>query len=252
MAETTYFGLLEDLENYLVYQRDQGVMRLEVEHAVFEQLKQEQEQEQEIAAPSPAAAAQPIPADLDSLEAVAASIASCTNCGLCKERRRPVPGEGNGDSPDILFVGEGPGEEEDAQGRPFVGKAGQLLDRMIEAMGYRREQVFIANVVKCRPPQNRKPLPEEMAMCRPYLRQQIKLIQPKVIIGLGGTAMEGLLGRPVGITRMRGVWQEYEGIKLMPTFHPAYLLRNPARKKDTWADLKMALAELGKEPPESK
>jgi DNA polymerase len=249
MAETTYYGLIEELGKYLEYQRDQGVLRLEVEHAVLEMLKLEPEPE--IAQPQ-VVEAQPIPTDFDSLEALAASIASCRSCGLCQQRRMAVPGEGNGDSPDILFVGEGPGEEEDAQGRPFVGKAGQLLDRMIEAMGYRRDELFIANVVKCRPPQNRKPLPEEMAMCRPYLSQQIRLIQPKIIIGLGGTAMEGLLGRPVGITRMRGTWQEYEGIKLMPTFHPAYLLRNPARKKETWADLRMALAELGKEPPESK
>jgi len=249
MAEITYYGLLEDLEHYLEYQRDRGVLRLEVEHDVLEALRQVPEQETE---PPPVAEAGPVPSDFESLDAVAASIASCTRCGLCEQRRTTVPGEGNGHSPDILFVGEGPGEEEDAQGRPFVGKAGQLLDRMIEAMGYRREEVFIANVVKCRPPQNRKPLPEEMEMCRPYLRQQIRLIRPKIIVGLGGTAMEGLLGRPVGITRIRGVWQDYEGIKLMPTFHPAYLLRNPARKKDTWSDLKLALAELGKEPPASK
>ncbi|QBG49089.1 uracil-DNA glycosylase [Verrucomicrobia bacterium S94] len=148
-----------------------------------------------------------------------------------------------------MFVGEGPGAEEDAQGRPFVGKAGKLLDKMIEAMGYTREQVYIGNVVKCRPPKNRKPLPEEMEMCLPYLRQQIRLIQPKIIVGLGGTAMEGLLGRPVGITRIRGVWQEYAGIRLMPTFHPSYLLRDPSKKKEAWADLKLVLAALGKEPP---
>jgi DNA polymerase len=151
-----------------------------------------------------------------------------------------------------MFVGEGPGAEEDAQGRPFVGKAGKLLDRMIEAMGYRREEVFIANVVKCRPPENRKPQREEMDMCLPYLRQQIRLIRPKVIVGLGGTAMEGLLGKPVGITRMRGIWQEYQGIKLMPTFHPSYLLRDPAKKKDAWQDLKAVLTELGKQAPPGK
>ncbi|MBT8042811.1 MAG: uracil-DNA glycosylase, partial [Pontiella sp.] len=156
---------------------------------------------------------------------------------------------GNADAPDILFVGEGPGADEDAQGRPFVGRAGKLLDKMIVAMGYRREQVFIANVVKCRPPDNRKPVREEMDLCLPYLRHQIALIRPRVIVGLGGTAMEGLLGNPVGITRMRGVWQEYAGIKLMPTYHPSYLLRDPSKKKDVWADLKLVLAELGKKPP---
>jgi uracil-DNA glycosylase family 4 len=123
---------------------------------------------------------------------------------------------------------------------------------MIEAMGYARAEVFIANVVKCRPPDNRKPLREEMDHCLPYLRQQIGLIKPKILVGLGGTAMEGLLGRPVGITRMRGVWQEYAGIKLMPTFHPSYLLRDPEKKKDAWADLKLVLAELGKAPPARK
>jgi DNA polymerase len=167
-------------------------------------------------------------------------------------RNSTVPGEGNAESPDILFVGEGPGAEEDAQGRPFVGKAGQLLDKMIVAMGYSREEVFITNVVKCRPPNNRKPKKEEMQMCLPYLRQQIALIQPKTMVGLGGSAMEGLLGRPAGITRMRGVWQDYEGIKLMPTYHPSYLLRDPTKKKEVWGDLQLVLAELGKTPPARK
>lgn len=120
---------------------------------------------------------------------------------------------------------------------------------MIEAMGYAREEIYIANVVKCRPPGNRKPVREEMDLCLPYLRQQIGLIRPKIIVGLGGTALEGLLGRPVAISRMRGVWQEYAGIKLMPTFHPSYLLRDPTKKKDAWADLKLVLAELGRVPP---
>ena len=148
-----------------------------------------------------------------------------------------------------MFVGEGPGAEEDALGRPFVGKAGKLLDKMIEAMGYHRDDIYIANVVKCRPPANRKPQREEMEMCLPYLRQQIRLIRPRVIVGLGGTAMEGLLGKPVAITRLRGIWQDCQGIKLMPTFHPSYLLRDPAKKKDAWLDLQAVLAELGKEPP---
>ena len=249
MAETTYQGLIEDLENYLLYQRDEGVQRLEVDRAVLEELAKEQEPDvpEEIAVE-----AAPIPNAFQSLEAIATHVSVCTNCELCKARTLTVPGAGNAESPDILFVGEGPGAEEDAQGIPFVGKAGQLLTKMIEAMGYSREAVYIANVVKCRPPNNRKPVGEEMDRCLPYLRQQIKLIQPKLIVGLGGTAMEGLLGRPVGITRMHGVWQEYEGIKLMPTFHPSYLLRNPSKKKEAWADLKLVLAELGKEPPARK
>ncbi|MDZ8118284.1 uracil-DNA glycosylase [Pontiella agarivorans] len=247
--ETTYYGLLEDIEKYLEYQRDEGVQRLEVDRAVL--LALAKEPEVETVKPLKVETV-PIPEDFQTLEAISDHISACTNCTLCETRNATVPGEGRGDSPDIMFIGEGPGAEEDAQGRPFVGKAGQLLEKMIEAMGYTREQVFIGNVVKCRPPKNRKPLPEEMEMCLPYLRRQIKLIQPKVIVGLGGTAMEGLLGRPVGITRIRGVWHEYAGIRLMPTFHPSYLLRDPSKKKDAWADLKLVLAALSKEPPPRK
>ncbi len=249
MAETTFHGLIEDLEKYLEYQRDEGVQRLEVDRAVLEDLAREPEVDEPETAMVEAA---PIPSDFDSLGAIAAHIAQCGNCPLCRERTHTVPGEGNADRPDIMFVGEGPGADEDAHGRPFVGKAGKLLDKMIEAMGYERGEVYIANVVKCRPPNNRKPQREEMDMCLPYLRQQIRLIQPKILVGLGSTAMEGLLGRPVGITRMRGVWQEYEGIKLMPTFHPSYLLRDPSKKKDAWLDLQAVLSELGKEPPKRK
>ena len=246
MAETTFHGLVEDLEKYLEYQRDEGVQRLEVDRAVVAELARKQE----VAAPRAVVVeATPIPSEFASLKDVTAHIAQCHNCPLCQERSHTVPGEGNAEEPDIMFVGEGPGAEEDAQGRPFVGKAGKLLDKMIDAMGYRREEIYIANVVKCRPPGNRKPQREEMDMCLPYLHQQIRLIRPSVIVGLGGTAMEGLLGKPVGITRMRGIWQECQGIKLMPTFHPSYLLRDPAKKKDAWLDLQAVLAELGKEAP---
>lgn len=247
MPETTFHGLIGDLEKYLEYQRDEGVQRLAVDRAVLEELAKEPEPE----APVVVEAA-PIPDDFSSTEEVAVHISTCTNCPLCEERTNTVPGEGNADGPDIMFIGEGPGADEDAQGRPFVGKAGQLLDKMIAAMGYGRGEVFISNVVKCRPPNNRKPMREEMDMCLPYLRQQIRLIRPKVIVGLGGTAVEGLLGKPVGITKMRGIWQEYEGIKMMPTFHPSYLLRDATKKKDVWKDLQMVLKELGKEPPARK
>ena len=247
--ETTFYGLVEDIEKYLEYQRDEGVTRLEVDRAVLAELAKEPEPE---VAEEVVVEAAPIPLDFQSLEAIATHIATCANCELCQERNCTVPGEGKAESPDIMFIGEGPGAEEDAQGRPFVGKAGQLLGKMIEAMGYSREEVFIGNVVKCRPPNNRKPMKEEMDLCMPYLRQQIGLTQPKIIVGLGGTAMEGLLGRPVSITRMRGVWQDYNGIKLMPTFHPSYLLRDPSKKKDAWADLKLVLTEMGKEPPPRK
>ncbi len=249
MEETTYLGLIEDLEKYLEYQRDEGVLRMEVDRAVLDALTKEPEPE---VAEEVAVEATPIPADFQSLEKIATYISKCTNCELCKARVNTVPGEGNSDAPDIMFVGEGPGVEEDALGRPSVGKAGKLLDKMIEAMGYQRDDVYITNVVKCRPPGNRKPQREEIALCLPYLQQQIGLIRPKVLVGLGGTAVEALLGRPSGISKMRGVWQEHEGIKLMPTFHPSYLLRDPTKKKDAWEDLKVVLAELGKEPPPRK
>ena len=249
MAETTLHTLIDDLSTYLEYQRDEGVQRLEVDRAVLESLTRDPEPTMTEPVLVEAAA---IPDDFKTADAIAAHIARCHNCPLCRERKNTVPGEGNCDAPDIMFIGEGPGEDEDAQGRPFVGKAGQLLTKMIEAMGYRREQVYIANVVKCRPPKNRKPLPDEMKMCLPYLQQQVELIKPAILVGLGATALEGLLGKPVGITRMRGVWQDYKGIKLMPTFHPSYLLRDPSKKAAVWSDLKLVLKELGKEPPERK
>jgi uracil-DNA glycosylase family 4 len=249
MAEPTFYGMIDDLEKYLEYQRDEGVLRVEVERAVLDDLAREAVEEKPEELTMEAA---PIPTDFESLEQIAGHVLRCRNCPLCQERTHAVPGEGNGDGPDILLVGEGPEVTEDQQGRPFVGKAGQLLDKMVEAMGYKREDVYITNVVKCCPPNNRKPLPEEMEICMPYLHQQIRLIRPKVIVGLGGPAVEGLLGKKMGITRMRGIWQEYQGIRLMPTFHPSSLLRDASNKKEAWLDLKAVLAELGKEPPPRK
>ncbi len=137
-----------------------------------------------------------------------------------------------------MFVGEGPGADEDARGEPFVGAAGQLLDRMVAAMGYQRDEVYIANIVKCRPPNNRKPEASEMASCVPFLTQQLTLVKPRVIVALGATAVQGLCGTSEGITRLRGKWKLYKGsIPIMPTFHPAYLLRSPAAKRDVWNDL---------------
>ena len=183
------------------------------------------------------------------LAGIAAQAAECRHCALCEGRTRSVPGQG-APQPDILFVGEGPGAEEDRQGLAFVGKAGQLLTRMIEAMGLTRDEVFIANIVKCRPPGNRDPLPDEMAACMPYLEAQIDALCPRVIIALGAIALKGLLDDPgLSITRMRGHWLTFRGIDLMPTFHPAYLLRNPPAKADAWDDLKAVLQRLDREPP---
>jgi len=148
-----------------------------------------------------------------------------------------------------MFVGEAPGAEEDQAGQAFVGAAGQLLTRMIQAMGLTREAVFIGNILKCRPPQNRTPLPHEMEACRSYLLSQIVVLKPKVIVALGATAVRGLLGLETGITKLRGRWLSLNGIDVMPTFHPSYLLRNEAAKKLVWEDLKAVLARLGRTPP---
>jgi uracil-DNA glycosylase family 4 len=152
-----------------------------------------------------------------------------------------------------MFVGEAPGADEDVQGEPFVGRAGQLLTKIIEAMGLSRSTVYIANILKCRPDTpgetsgNRKPTPQEMQTCIPYLHEQIDIIQPKVLIALGGTAIEGLLGKTTGITRLRGVWQTYRGIPLMPTFHPSYLLHNQvmSQKRQVWEDMMQVMEKLG-------
>lgn len=176
----------------------------------------------------------------------------CTKCRLSEQRTQTVFARGNGGS-GVCFVGEGPGFDEDKQGFPFVGKAGQLLDRMIAAMGIPRDEVYICNIVKCRPPQNRKPQPDEMGACRDYLVEQLELVQPKVIIALGATAVEGLLGTSGGITRIRGRWRLYKGrVPVMPTFHPAYLLRNPRAKREVWDDLQQVMKHVGLKPPEKR
>jgi len=179
---------------------------------------------------------------------LAAEVKSCTKCALYAGRKQTVFARGN-PAAELCFVGEGPGADEDAEGFPFVGKAGQLLDRMIAAMGYQRDDVYVCNIVKCRPPNNRKPEPDEMGKCMPYLREQLDLVAPKVIVALGATAVEGLLGVGGGITRLRGQWKVYRAIPVMPTFHPAYLLRTPEAKREVWADLQAVLKQLGRTPP---
>ncbi len=186
-----------------------------------------------------------------SVPEIAAEIAGCKRCVLCRTRTKTVPGQGNL-SPEILFVGEAPGADEDQQGLAFVGAAGQLLTRMILAMGLQRDEVFIANILKCRPPGNRVPTPEEMETCLPYLQEQIRCLQPKVIVALGATAVRGLLHSETGITKLRGTWQEFQGIPVMPTFHPAYLLRNPPAKREAWDDLQAVLHKVGRTPPPVK
>ncbi len=182
----------------------------------------------------------------ESLVAIRDDLGDCRRCKLCEGRTTLVFGEGNPKA-ELMFVGEGPGENEDIQGRPFVGKAGELLDRMIQAIGLTRDQVYIANVVKCRPPGNRNPEPDEIAACGGFLSRQIDVIQPKVIVALGKFAVQTLLQTDEGITRLRGTFRSYRGAKLMPTFHPAYLLRNPSSKREAWQDLLQVARELGLE-----
>lgn len=168
----------------------------------------------------------------------------CTRCPLSGTRTKVVFGSGNPDA-ELMFVGEAPGSEEDAQGLPFVGAAGQLLTKIIEAMKLKREDVYIANCLKCRPPGNRNPEPTEIASCSPALRRQLEIIRPRVVVALGKFAAQTLLKSDQPITRLRGRFHDFDGIKLMPTFHPAYLLRNPADKKLVWEDMKLVMRELG-------
>jgi uracil-DNA glycosylase family 4 len=177
------------------------------------------------------------------LEAVRTELGECTRCKLHKTRTNIVFGVGSPEAR-LMFVGEAPGEDEDLQGYPFVGKAGQLLTKMIEAMGLRREDVYICNTVKCRPPNNRNPEPDELLACEPFLKGQLGAVKPEVIVTLGKFAAQALLREQTPITRLRGQWREYEGIPVMPTFHPAYLLRSPAEKGKVWEDLKQVMQRL--------
>jgi uracil-DNA glycosylase family 4 len=176
-------------------------------------------------------------------------IGDCTRCKLhTLGRTQIVFGVGNPDA-DLMFVGEAPGADEDIQGIPFVGKAGQLLTKMIEAMGFKRDDIYIANVLKCRPPGNRNPEPDEIATCEPFLFQQLASVEPKVVIALGAFAARTLLKTDAPISRLRGRVFDYRGAKLIPTFHPSYLLRSPANKREAWDDLKLALSILGRPVP---
>ena len=184
----------------------------------------------------------------DTLERIRADIGDCKRCKLCQKRTNIVFGAGSSTA-ELVFVGEGPGHDEDIQGLPFVGRAGKLLTQMIEAMGLRREDVYICNVVKCRPPENRTPEPDEVETCSPFLFRQLDVIHPKVIVCLGAVAFQSLLGAKQSISRLRGQWLEFRGMPLLATYHPAYLLRNPSAKGDVWDDLKKVMVPLGLKPP---
>jgi DNA polymerase len=183
----------------------------------------------------------------DSLERIREDLGECTRCRLHLQRNKIVFGQGNPRA-ELVFVGEGPGHDEDLQGLAFVGRAGKLLTQMIEAMGLTRDAVYICNVVKCRPPENRKPENDEVATCSPYLFRQIDFIAPKAIVCLGATAAQALLKTTDSISKFRGAWFDYRGTKLLATYHPAYLLRNPAAKGEVWKDLQKVMAHLGLQP----
>jgi len=262
--------LIDQLQDFLEYKKEEGFQTLEISPETLAELNPAN-LPRRIAkkagatpppanpvakAPAlakPAAAIKPVESNVvvtgKTLDEIAGQIRTCSACPLHKSRKNTVPGEGKPNQPDILFVTDFPGIEEDEQGCFYISEAGQLLEKMIGAMGYSRDNVFILNLVQCRPPNNRVPLPDEMVACAPYLKAQIALIQPKLIVALGKTAVEGLTNEKVAITRLRGTWKTYEGIDLMPTFHPGYLLKVPAKKRDVWADLQAVLAKLGKEPP---
>lgn len=251
-------GMLQDVRAVLVAQAELGLEGVPISADFLEgrpapaeparaALSAESSPEPRRAAPKPA-----IPKKATSLGGglaqVREALGDCSRCPLHRGRTQIVFGVGNPDAR-LMFIGEGPGRDEDLQGEPFVGRAGQLLTRMIAAMGLRRDDVYIANIVKCRPPRNRDPEPDEVAACEPFLKGQIGAVNPEVIVTLGKYASQTLLQRQTPISRLRGRWTEYDGTALMPTFHPAYLLRNPAEKRPVWQDLQAVMKRLGLPAP---
>ncbi len=254
--------ILADVRAHLEYQRTLGVRQIAVPLVEDAATPAAPVSPPRVTAPVPASVpppskqpAPPLPDRVSacgSLDAVRNEIGECTRCKLFKDRKTIVFGEGDPKA-SIVFVGEGPGFEEDQQGRPFVGAAGQLLTDIIEkGMKIKRAEVYICNIVKCRPPGNRNPEPDEVAACIGFVKQQIAVISPKVIVTLGNVPTQNLLGTKEGITRMRGKWLEYEGIPVMPTFHPSYLLRSPGEKKWVWEDIQLVMKKLGMTISEKK
>jgi DNA polymerase len=257
-----FLALVQDAREHLIFFKELGVEGLE-KSASATAAKTAPETERVVPQPKPAATAPRdtpltteansptsatlfgdltappvrIPKSSETFEEIWADIGDCTRCPLYQGRTNIVHTDGNRKAR-LMFVGEAPGADEDIQAKPFVGRAGQLLTKIIEAIGLKREEVLIGNVNRCRPPANRPPTPEEATMCKPFLLREIAAVQPEVIVVLGNTAMRNLLELKQGITKVRGQFQDYQGVKVMPTFHPAYLLRDPSKKKETWEDLK--------------
>ncbi|MFA7159355.1 MAG: uracil-DNA glycosylase [Kiritimatiellia bacterium] len=242
-AKKMLVGIVENLGQVTEYLKESGVSEVE-------SLRRKGEAQSAPSASEAARAEEGSPGAQTALDSIAGEIAKCAGCKLHATRNRTVPGQGNM-HPELLFIGEGPGEDEDRQGLAFVGRAGQLLTRLIVRMGFTRDEVFIANIVKCRPPGNRKPLPEEVAACLPFLERQIELLKPAVIVLLGASAFEALFTPGPGktISKVRGKWIEYRGVPAMPTFHPSYLLRNQSAMWDVWSDMQLVLERLGRTAP---
>ncbi len=252
--ETELLEIVMQVRKHLEYQKTLGVSSIELVPAVTASPTDEAVVQSSVHKAQPSATKTenvPItektgPCQSAGLTAVREELGNCSRCKLHKGRKTIVFGEGDPSSV-LVFVGEGPGYEEDQQGRPFVGAAGQLLtDIIVKGIKLRREDVYICNIVKCRPPNNRNPEPDEIAACEPFLLKQIEAIKPKIIVALGNIAVKTLLKTGEGITSLRGRWQSYHGIPVMPTFHPAYLLRNPKDKALVWEDIKKVIMEMEK------
>lgn len=228
--------LLDDLRNSLNYQKSMGVEKLPIKQVgTNKSAKKIEPLDHQTNAPTHYLTS--------ALEAIRSEIGDCKRCKLCKQRKNIVFGVGNPKA-ELMFVGEGPGADEDEQGEPFVGRAGQLLTKIIIAMGLKREDAYIANCVKCRPPNNRNPEPDELETCMPFLMKQIEAIKPRIIVCLGAVATKDILKSEVPISKLRGKVIEWNGYNLMPTFHPAFLLRNPNMKRPVWEDMQKVMELL--------
>lgn len=247
-TEQELLDIVTQVRMHVEYQRALGVTSLPVSAAASTLLTQAPAPSAPVVAPAIAPRAVPIPVASASagLDEVRTELGDCTRCKLHKNRTNIVFGEGNPHA-ELVFVGEGPGQEEDQQARPFVGAAGQLLtDIIVKGMQLKREDVYICNIVKCRPPENRNPELDEIEACEPFLLKQLQAIKPKIIVTLGNTAAKTLLKTTEGITKLRGAWKTYQGIPVMPTFHPAYLLRSPKDKALVWKDIQLVMEKLKK------
>jgi uracil-DNA glycosylase family 4 len=244
--KSEFLDIVSQVRSHLEYQKALGVVSVAVFSATPDRTSPDPVPSQVLSVPLAAPeAGKPSAKQPGALAVVCEELGDCTRCKLHKGRTNIVFGEGNPQAV-LVFVGEGPGREEDQQGRPFVGAAGRLLtDIIVKGMKLLREDVYICNIVKCRPPNNRNPEPDEIEACEPFLIKQLEAIKPKVIVALGNVAVKTLLKTSEGITSLRGAWKTYQGIPVMPTFHPAYLLRNPKDKALVWEDIKKVMAKLG-------